>query len=128
MEVQPELYKRLESIGKKFQKDWGKLPNSIQVKQQQELAITFTYHTNAIEGSTITEPEVRGIILDKISPGKPLRDVKEADSHNTVFLEILKEEKPLLNSLMLDWHKSIFGETKPDLAGKFRDYNVRVGY
>ena len=109
MEVQPELYKRLESIGKKFQKDWGKLPNSIQVKQQQELAITFTYHTNAIEGSTITEPEVRGIILDKMSPGKPLRDVKEADFHNTVFLEILKEEKPLLNSLMLDWHKSIFG-------------------
>ncbi len=127
MEIQPELYMRLDSIHKNFQQDWGKLPKSIQVKQQQELAITFTYHTNAIEGSTVTEPEVRGIILDKVSPGKPLRDVKEADSHNTVFLEMIKEEKPVLTSLMLDWHKSIFGETKPELAGKIRDYNVRVG-
>lgn len=128
MEIQPELYMRLDSIHKNFQQDWGKLPKSIQVKQQQELAITFTYHTNAIEGSTITEPEVRGIILDKVSPGKPLRDVKEADSHNTMFLEMLMEEKPVLtSSMILDWHKSIFGETKPELAGKIRDYNVRVG-
>ena len=127
MEIQPELYMRLDSIRINFQQDWGKLPKSIQGKQQQELAITFTYHTNAIEGSTITEPEVRGIILDKVSPGKPLRDVKEADSHNTVFLEMLEKEKPVLTSLMLDWHKSIFGETKPELAGKIRDYNVRVG-
>lgn len=126
-EIQPELYLRLEAIRTKFRKDWGKLPQSIKVKQQQELAITFTYHTNAIEGSTISEPEVRGIILDKISPGKPLRDIKEAEAHNEVFLKMLEKEKPIVNSLLMEWYKNIFSPTKSELAGKCRNYNVRVG-
>jgi Fic family protein len=29
--------------------------------------------------------------------------------------------------LLLQWHQRIFGETKPDLAGKFRQWPVRVG-
>ncbi|MFQ6608854.1 MAG: Fic family protein [Fidelibacterota bacterium] len=126
-EILPDLYNRLEAIQKDFQKDWGKLPKSIKDKQQQELAITFTYHTNAIEGSTISEAEVRGIILDKISPGKSLKDIKEAEAHNNVFLEMLEQGRPLSNSLLLEWHKKMFNQTKSEIAGKYRNYNVRVG-
>ena len=126
-EIQPDLYDRLEAVKKNFQKDWGKLPASIREQQKEELAITFTYNTNAIEGSTISEAEVRGIILDKISPRKSLRDIKEAESHNFTFLEMLEQQKPISNSLLLKWHKQIFNQTKPELAGKYRNYNVRVG-
>ncbi len=126
-EIQPDLYHRLEAVKKNFQKDWGKLPTSIKEQQKEELAITFTYNTNAIEGSTISEAEVRGIILDKVSPSKPLRDIKEAEAHNTVFLAMLEKRKPISNSLLLEWHKEIFNQTKPELEGKYRDYNVRVG-
>lgn len=125
--IQPELYNRLEAVKKNFQKDWGKLPASIREQQKEELAITFTYNTNAIEGSTISEAEVRGIILDKISPSKSLRDIKETEVHNAVFLEILEKRKPISNSLLLEWHKKIFNQTKPELTGKYRNYNVRVG-
>ncbi|MEA1882112.1 MAG: Fic family protein [Candidatus Marinimicrobia bacterium] len=126
-EIQPDLYHRLESVKQNFQKDWGKLPASIKTKQKEELAITFTYNTNAIEGSTISEAEVRGIVLDKISPGKSLSDIKEAESHHAVFLDMLENGFPISNRLLLNWHKNIFGQTKPELAGKYRDYNVRVG-
>ncbi len=126
-EIQPDLYHRLEAVKKNFQKDWGKLPKSIKEQQKEELAITFTYNTNAIEGSTISEAEVRGIILDKVSPSKPLRDIKEAEAHNAVFLEMLEKRKPISNSILLEWHKKIFNQTKPELAGRYRDYNVRIG-
>jgi len=126
-EIQPDLYNRLEAIKKNFQSDWGKLPKNIKEQQKEELAITFTYNTNAIEGSTISEAEVRGIILDKISPSKSLRDIKEAEAHNAVFLKMLEKRKPISNSILLEWHKHIFNQTKPELAGRYRDYNVRVG-
>ncbi len=125
--IQPDIYKRLEMIRKNFQKDWGKLPDSIKKSQKEELAITFTYNTNAIEGSTISEVEVRGIMLDKISPGKPLADIKESETHYAVFIEMLEKGRPITNLLLLEWHKKVFNQTKPELAGIFRDYNVRVG-
>lgn len=125
--IQPDLYSRLEAIKNEFQENWGKLPASIRQKQKEELAITFTYNTNAIEGSTITEAEVRGIVLDKVSPGKSLRDIKETEAHNKVFLDMLEKRTPITNTLLLNWHEQIFGQTKSELAGKYRNYNVRVG-
>ena len=126
-EIQPELYQRLELIKKNFQKDWGKLPESIKEQQKEELAITFTYNTNAIEGSTISEAEVRGIILDKEAPTKSLRDIYETEAHNAVFLGMLEQRTPISNKLLLKWHKNIFNRSKPEIAGQYRDYNVRVG-
>ncbi len=125
--AQPDFYDRFEAIKKNFQKDWGKLPESIKEQQKKELAITFTYNTNAIEGSTISEAEVRGIILDKVSPKKSLRDINETETHNAVFLELLGQGRPITNPLLLEWHKNIFNRSKPELAGKYRNYNVRVG-
>lgn len=126
-EIQPELYQRLESIKTGFQKNWGKLPLSIKEQQKEELAITFTYNTNAIEGSTINEAEVRAIVLDKESPAKSLRDIHEAEAHNDVFLEMLERRTPISNKILLRWHKNIFNHSKPEIAGKYRAYNVRVG-
>ena len=125
--IQPDLYNRLEQIKTNFQNDWGKLPTSIKVQQKEELAITFTYNTNAIEGSTISEAEVRGIILDKEAPVKSLMDIHEAETHNAVFLAMLEQRIPISNPLLLKCHKNIFNRSKPELAGKYREYNVRVG-
>ncbi len=40
---------------------------------------------------------------------------------------MLKKKEKITKELLLTWHKNIFGETKIDIAGKFRDYLVRVG-
>ncbi len=126
-EVQKDMYDKLESIRKSFQREWKNLPASIKRKQKEEISIDFTYNTNAIEGSTISLEEAREIIHNKIAPNKPLRDIKEAEAHSKVFIEMLNKKEKITNSLILKWHKEIFGETKKDIAGKYRDYRVRVG-
>ena len=40
---------------------------------------------------------------------------------------MLEKKESFNEDLLLNWHKEIFGETKPDIAGKYRDYLVRVG-
>ena len=126
-EGQKILYEKLEKIKSNFQKEWKQIPESVKEKEKQEIAIAFTYNTNAIEGSTITLEEAREIIHDKISPNKPLRDVKETEAHSKVFLEMLERKEKISNKLLLKWHKDIFGGTKLDIAGKYRDYLVKIG-
>jgi len=125
--LQKELYKKLEQIRKDFQDNWKKLPQSAKDKELEEISIDFTYNTNAIEGSTITLEEAREIIQDHIAPNKSLRDVQETDFHSKIFLNMLEKKEKISNNLLLKWHKEIFGETKQDIAGKFRNYLVRVG-
>ena len=126
-EFQKELYKKLELIKKNFQQEWKRIPKDAKEKQKEEISIAFTYNTNAIEGSTITLEETREIISDKIAPNKPLRDIQETEMHSKVFLNMLDNKEKITNNLILQWHKEIFLETKPGIAGKYRNYLVRVG-
>ena len=126
-EVENEIIKKLELIKKHFQEEWKKYPASIKEKLKEDIAIAFTYNSNAIEGSTITLEEAREIIHDKISPNKPLRDVKETEAHAKVFLEMLEKKEKITNNLILIWHKEIFGQTKSDISGVYRNYLVKVG-
>lgn len=126
-DINKELITKLEKIKKNFQEEWKKIPPSAIKKELEEISIAFTYNTNAIEGSTITLEEAREIIKYKISPNKPLRDVKETEAHSKVFLNMLNEKEEISNNLLLKWHKALFGDTKPDIAGVYRNYLVRVG-
>jgi Fic family protein len=126
-EIKLEINKKFEEIKKHFQTEWARLPESAKERELEEISIAFTYNTNAIEGSTITLDDAREIIHDKISPNKPLREVREAESHNKIFLQMLRKNEIITKELLLNWHKGVFEETKADIAGKFRDYLVRVG-
>jgi Fic family protein len=121
------LFEKLEKIKINFKNEWNKTPSSAKEKNLREIAIAFTYNTNAIEGSTITFEEARLILEDKIAPNKPIRDIRETESHAIVFLEMLKSKEKISDQLMLKWHKEIFRDTEPDIAGIFRNYPVRVG-
>src|SRR3989344_6529674 len=126
-EIRKPIYEKLEKIKKSFNKEWHKYPISAKDKELHEIAIAFTYNTNAIEGSTITQHEVREITQDNVAPNKSLRDIRETESHYKIFLEMLKKKEKLSNKLLLEWHKHIFGETKKDISGKYITYDVRVG-
>jgi Fic family protein len=126
-EAQKVLLQKLEKIRDRFQEEWARYPASAREKELHEIAIAFTYNTNAIEGSTITFEEARQILEDSIAPSKPLKDIRETESHAKVFLAMLKIDEKMSEALLLRWHGDIFRETKPDIAGKFRDYLVRVG-
>ncbi len=126
-ESKKELYEKLERIKESFQEEWGKIPESVKEKEKEEIAIAFTYNSNAIEGSTITLEEAREIIHDKIAVNKPIKDIKETEAHSKLFLKILDKKEKLSKNLLLRWHKEIFEQTKEDIAGRFRGYLVRVG-
>jgi Fic family protein len=126
-ELKLDSYNKLESIKEHFQEEWDRLPPSAKEKELENISIAFTYNTNAIEGSTITLEDAMEIIHYKISPNKPLRDVRETEAHSKVFLQMLKKNEKITKELLFQWHQGIFGETKSDISGKFRDYLVRVG-
>ncbi|MDO8740169.1 MAG: Fic family protein [Candidatus Woesearchaeota archaeon] len=120
------LFGLFEKIKKGFQKEWRRYPESIKEKVEEQIAIAFTYNTNAIEGSTITLEETSELVEHKIAPNKPMREVKETESHVKLFLGILKKRENFSIRLILKWHKELFQGTKQDIAGRFRDYLVRV--
>ena len=126
-EAREPLTEKLEKIKNSFQKEWKRYPESAKEKELQEIAVAFTYNTNAIEGSTITLEEARLILEDKVAPNKPLKDIKETENHAKVFSEMIETKEKISEKLLLKWHKEIFEETKPDIAGLFRNYLVRVG-
>ena len=126
LELKEILYKKLEKIKNNFQEEWKRYPASAKEKELQEIAISFTNNTNAIEGSTIPLEEPREIIKDKMAPKRLLRDIKETENHFKLFLEILSKKEDISNELILNWHKEIFHETKEDISGRYREHLVRV--
>lgn len=126
-ELKRELYEKLNRIKNNYKREWKKYPPSIKKELLVEFSVNFTYNTNAIEGSTINKEETEDIIKRKIAPNKPLRDVQETINHSRAFLKMLYEKKDLNLSLLLTWHKEIFIDSKPDIAGQLREYLVKVG-
>ncbi len=121
-EIYKEKYKEIGQLNKK-----GKiLPKSIKEKNLKDFGIRFTYNTNRIEGSTLSLKDTFRVIDDKISPeNKPLSDIREAENHFKVFMKMLETKRINLQTVMV-WHYEIFKETKPDIAGKVRNYGVKI--
>jgi Fic family protein len=121
------FYDNFEIIKKKFREEWEQTPESAKQKMIEEFSVNFTYNTNAIEGSSITEEDTRDIVLHDLAPTKSLRDIKETEKHAMLFQRLLREKTNLSRKTILAWHEDLFSETKPDVAGKFREHLVRVG-
>jgi len=87
----------------------------------------FTYNTNAIEGSTITQNEVFDILKKNKWPfNKPREEISEAYGVAKAIMHIRKTKINLSLKLMQDIHKVIFENSK-SFAGKFRKRGVEVG-
>lgn len=120
---------KLEQIQRSYKKTRAKIPKSAQKKEIEEFSIRFTYNTQRIEGSALTLRETAGLIMDGMTPSnKPASDMIEAKMHQKLFLQIITQKKQDLSlGTILSWHKSFFVETKPDIAGNLRDFEVRIG-
>ncbi|RLE40818.1 hypothetical protein DRZ77_01100 [Candidatus Woesearchaeota archaeon] len=125
-EVYSQTYDEIERLRKRFIQLGKKLPNSVKEKQLMDFGIRFTYNTDRIEGSTLTLRDTTLVIEKGIIPrNKLLADVKEAENHFNVFMEMLKEKKISLHKV-LEWHYKLFKDTKKDIAGKIRKHQVRI--
>lgn len=120
-------YDKFEKIKANYAAELRVLPESALRKELVAFSVRFTYNSQRIEGSTLSLRETAQLLEEGISPsGKPIADVKEAERHQEVFLEMLKQKKDLALQPVLDWHWRIFRESKPDIAGEIRRHGVEI--
>ncbi|MCX6666080.1 MAG: Fic family protein [Euryarchaeota archaeon] len=124
---QETWFNRFDTIKEQFIIEKRKIPSSLEKKEAEHFAITFTYNTNRIEGSTITLRETADLLERGISPSqRPLEDIKETEAHKEVFTDMLNYKKEITLPTVLYWHKQLFQYTKPDDAGKIRQHPVGI--
>jgi len=122
-----EYILELKKIKENYSKEEEKIPIEIQEKNLKAFSVEFTYNTQRIEGSTLTLKDTSLLLEDGITPTNRLnKDVKETVTHHKVFLESMKSSQELTLKLILKWHKELFNETEPGIAGKLRNYDVTV--
>jgi Fic family protein len=116
-----------DKIKKAYSIEQKEIPDSVKEKNLEAFAVRFTYDTNRIEGSTLTLRETGALLLEGISPkDRPIRDVKEAEAHRKIFYSMLTHKGDMSLGLVLGWNRELLGETKPDIAGKIRTYEVYI--
>jgi Fic family protein len=87
----------------------------------------FTYNTNAIEGSTVTQEEVFDILSQNKWPHtKPKEDISETYGVAEAIKFIRKTKEHLSLDLILELHRIIFHNSK-SFAGEFRKRGTEVG-
>ena len=120
-------YPLLDQVRVNFQKEKRALPRSALQKRDRSFSVKFTDDTNRIEGSRLTYRETADLLERGLSPRqKPIEDIKDAEAHDRVFREALEYGKDLSLRVVLMWHKRLFDETKPDIAGKIRTHQVAI--
>jgi Fic family protein len=118
----------LDRVGRDFRADRRRTPAPVIAKELESFAVRFTYDTNRIEGSTLTFRESAALLRDGVTPGgRPISDVQEALAHRRVFLDALQRERSLDRDSLLRWHRALFTQTKPQIAGRIREYSVTIG-
>ena len=122
-----EWLPKLRTIYTNYTKSKKNLPKSIARKELETFSINFTYNTQRIEGSTLTLKETFDLLHDGIAPRRPIQDIAEASEHQNLFLEILSFKGDLGLELVCKWHNKLFEKTKEEIAGKIRDFDVRIG-
>ena len=95
-----------------------------------QFLLSLTYHSNKIEGSTLTEAETKGIMFDNIAlPNKSIIEQLEVKNHQTALqylFEYLSSASPKINeALILKLHSILMNSIKSD-AGFYRKHNVRI--
>jgi len=96
---------------------------------RDQFILKLTYHSNSIEGSTLTEPDTAAILFDNTAvPNKSLIEQLEAKNHQTalnyLFDHVAKKEK-INENLVLKLHGILMNGIHPN-AGIYRNHAVRI--
>ena len=96
---------------------------------RDQFILKLTYHSNSIEGSTLTEPDTAAILFDNAAlPDKSLTEQLEAKNHQTAlnYLFAHIEKRVAINeNLILKLHSILMNGIRPD-AGAYRNHGVRI--
>lgn len=91
--------------------------------------LKLTYHSNSIEGSTLTEPDTAAILFDNVAlPDKSLVEQMEAKNHQaalTYLLSHIAQKGSIDENLTRKLHGMLMNGIRPD-AGLYRNHAVRI--
>lgn len=105
------------------------LPPSVVKNLQEDLILRWTYHSNAIEGNTLTLLETKVVLEGITVGGKALREHFEAINHrNAIYYieDIIKKEEPFSEWQIRNIHQLILKNIDDDNAGRYRQQNVLI--
>lgn len=123
--------KLLSRINEKLQKlnMLRPLPADALKKLHEEMRLLHTYHSNAIEGNTLTLPETKLVLEEGITiGGKSLREHLEATNNAKAFdlmVDIAKKKKKIDHIVIQQIHEVVTAGILED-TGKYRTKNVRI--
>jgi Fic family protein len=97
---------------------------------QDDLILRWTYHSNAIEGNTLTLLETKVVLENGITiGGKTLREHFEAINHREAILyihDIIKKNEPFSEWQIRSIHQLILKNIDDEYAGRYRTVNVEI--
>ncbi|MFH0892618.1 MAG: Fic family protein [Candidatus Falkowbacteria bacterium] len=96
---------------------------------RDQFILKLTYHSNRIEGSTLSEPDTAAILFDNAAlPDKSLTEQMEAKNHQTALnylLSHIARKEKITEDLLLKLHGILMNGIRPD-AGFYRRHAVRI--
>lgn len=113
----------LQTIFVNYQNEIKSIPFIIKLQNFESFGITFTYNTQRIEGSTLTQEDTRDLLIHGITPNKKSKiDTIETQRHYDLFVKLASSKKlgKITLDTILSWHGEIFQQTQIGESGSVR--------
>ena len=121
-------FKKLDELKLKLD-SFRPLDLSIVKNLHEDLVLRWTYHSNAIEGNTLTLKETKVALEGITIGGKTLREHFEAINHKDaiLFMEDLSQKEERLSEYSIKQiHSLILKNIDDENKGKYRTTNVII--
>ncbi|MCM3653379.1 Fic family protein [Metabacillus litoralis] len=105
------------------------LPKYTVKSLREKLLLEWTYHSNAIEGNTLTINETKVVLEGITVGGKTLREHLEVINHREAIAyveEIVHKEEPLSEWQIKNLHRLVLKGIDDAYAGVYRDQQVFI--
>jgi Fic family protein len=123
-------FQRVDELKKKLD-EHRPLDSALAKKLREVYRVEWTYHSNAIEGNTLTLLETK-LVLEEgltVGNGKSLKEHLEAVNHAEAIdylEEIVSKNEPLTERLIKHIHYLVLKNIDNQNAGQYRKVNVRI--
>lgn len=105
------------------------LPPEILRNLHEVLVLQWTYHSNAIEGNTLTLKETKVALEGVTIGGKTLREHFEVINHRDAIVfveELVQQQAPLSEWVIKQIHQLVLKNVDDQHAGRYRHLNVLI--
>lgn len=105
------------------------LPKAVGDNLHDSLVLQWTYHSNAIEGNTLTLKETKVALEGITIGGKTLREHFEVINHREAILfmeELVQQNTPLSEWNIKQLHQLVLKNIDTENAGRYRRINVLI--